>query len=338
MRKRIVVAALGALGTALAAGWAGNPAIANGDIPLCDFTTGGGYIFPAAPAADAKGTFGVGGGCKHSSGLGDPPGPYWGHLQYHDHGVNLKVQWTSVTAYMVDTVVFPDPRARLTCGTARTNFGDVDFVVRTKDAGLGPGTDDEFDIQLIGAVVYSTFAGGPHKLGGGIRGGGNIQLHKPNGSNTGIFGGSCPALPPPPPQGADVSVTKTTTTGEVEAGTPISFDIVVHNAGPGVATDVTLTDALPRGPEGSVTWTINPSVSGCQIEPTTQVLTCMFDSLDVGEEITIHVEADPAPTECSAASGPPTFVNEVSVAATNETAGTQANNTSVATIRANCIE
>src|SRR2546422_7775446 len=43
----------------------------------CDFMTGGGWIIHSG----AKGTFGVGGGCKHGSGVTTPE--YWGHLEYH---------------------------------------------------------------------------------------------------------------------------------------------------------------------------------------------------------------------------------------------------------------
>ena len=85
----------------------------------------------------------------------------------------------------------------MVCGTARTNlYGDVDFILRAKDAGE-PGINDEFDIRLKkGAmIVYTTEGPGfPHKLAGGGPGGGNIQLHKPNPSTTGFFGGSCPAI------------------------------------------------------------------------------------------------------------------------------------------------
>jgi hypothetical protein len=63
----------------------------------CDFMTGGGWIV----IYGAKGTFGVGGGCKFGS-------PTWGHLEYHDHGYSgtvtngqgLNVHWTSITGYM----------------------------------------------------------------------------------------------------------------------------------------------------------------------------------------------------------------------------------------------
>ena len=169
----------------------------------CDFLTGGGFIYPNG--AD-KGNFGVGGGCKKGSGTNGVP--YWGHLEYHDHGLDLNVHVIDITAYFPEGATGADPQTgqptgtRWICGTARTDmFGDVDFAVRASDAGE-PGTADEFDIQLtqpgtfgVPIVLYSTFGGAPHTLGGGTGGGGNIQLHKPNNSTTGVFGGSCPAAP-----------------------------------------------------------------------------------------------------------------------------------------------
>ncbi|TLY26357.1 MAG: hypothetical protein E6K64_01565 [Nitrospirae bacterium] len=74
--------------------------------------------------------------------------------------------------------------------------------VYARDGGE-PGVNDTFDIRLkkFGVTVYNTpdecF---PHYLGSyapcspGNGGGGNIQLHKPNPSTTGVFGGSCPAM------------------------------------------------------------------------------------------------------------------------------------------------
>jgi hypothetical protein len=156
----------------------------------CDFLTGGGFI---VRDSGAKANFGVGGGCKHGT-------PTWGHLQYIDHGVGLNVHWTSITAYFeVDSSTDAQGRligARLICGTARTNlFGDVDWVLLARDRGE-PGVDDEFIIRLkkTGLTVYTTEGDSNHTLGGAEPGGGNIQLHKPNPSTTGDFGGSCPAL------------------------------------------------------------------------------------------------------------------------------------------------
>jgi hypothetical protein len=155
----------------------------------CDFLTGGGFI---VRDTGFKANFGVAGGCKHGS-------PTWGHLQYIDHGTGLNVHWTSITGYFeVDTSTDSKGRltgARLICGTARTNlFGDVDWVLLARDRGE-PGRDDEFIIRLkkSGVTVYTTEGDSNHTLGGSGPGGGNIQLHKPNPSTTGDFGGSCAA-------------------------------------------------------------------------------------------------------------------------------------------------
>ena len=60
----------------------------------CDFLTGGGFIYPNGTD---KGNFGVGGGCKKGSGSNGVP--YWGHLEYHDHGLDLNVHVIDITAY-----------------------------------------------------------------------------------------------------------------------------------------------------------------------------------------------------------------------------------------------
>lgn len=163
----------------------------------CDFLTGGGFIY----VNGAKANFAIGGGCKKN--VPDQHGPYWGHLEYQDHGIGLNAHWQTITAFY-EWETSSDEKGRpigqrLVCGTARTNlYGDVNFFVVVRDAGE-PGVNDEFDIQLKradGTVPYSTFFNGsPHKLGGGDGGGGNIQLHKPNPSNVGVHGGDCPAYP-----------------------------------------------------------------------------------------------------------------------------------------------
>jgi hypothetical protein len=183
MRMRTVIGALCALGAALVLSLGENAL--NAQQPPCDFVTGGGFIYPSGTPAGGKATFAIGGGCKN--------GALWGHLQYHDHAAGLTVQGTSITGYAVD-----DPHGRLICGTAKAKQAstttDVNFVVRVRDLGE-PGSQDEFDIAVEGlSPPYSTVVmpGFPHKLGGGTKGGGNIQLHKPN-SNT-VMLGTCPAL------------------------------------------------------------------------------------------------------------------------------------------------
>jgi hypothetical protein len=170
----------------------------------CDFLTGGGWIIhPSAEAPGGeKGTFGVGGGCKHGSGTDGVA--YWGHLEYHDHGTGLNVHWLDITAYDAfgPTSDGQQPEGgRFICGTARTNqsYEDVDFLVFANDKGE-PGDSDEFWIRLSknGVVVYTTQHDPYIDLGGPNPGGGNIQLHAPNPSTTGVFSDglnptTCPA-------------------------------------------------------------------------------------------------------------------------------------------------
>src|SRR5947208_16700612 len=94
----------------------------------CDFMTGGGWIIHSG----AKGTFGVGGGCKHGSGVTTPE--YWGHLEYHDHGTGLNVHWTSITAYFPqgDTTTDPTTHQPLAtrfscCETRNSQLGATPF-------------------------------------------------------------------------------------------------------------------------------------------------------------------------------------------------------------------
>ena len=165
----------------------------------CDFLTGGGFIINPTTSNGAKANFGVGGGCKNGTAT-------WGHLEYIDHGSGLNVHGTSITAY-IEVQSGYDSRGkpiglRGICGKARTNrYGDVDFLVRARDAGE-PGVNDEFDIRLtqpqgnppVNVIVYSTnpsFLGTPHKLNDNGGGGGNIKLHGPAAGPVVL----CPALP-----------------------------------------------------------------------------------------------------------------------------------------------
>ena len=198
---RNVIATLSALVIAVLMLVLTGPAATAWEAP-CDFLPGGGFIITTASGTHeaAKANFAIGGGCKHGS-------PTWGHLNYIDHGNRLHVHWITITAYLAegdglgDTAIDPQTGqptgTRLICGTAWTNqLGDVDFMVRARDAGE-PGVADQFDIRLSQGsdIVYTTEnePGVPHELNDGAGGGGNIQLHKPNPSTTGTLGGDCPA-------------------------------------------------------------------------------------------------------------------------------------------------
>jgi hypothetical protein len=186
-------------------------ASADGNDHLCDFLTGGGWILPPAGGSNGvKANFAIAGGCKKKG----PDAPFWGHLNYLDHGTTIKpdsaptpfhVHWTSIEAYVfIDQG--PNKRGQPTgtrevCGTATTNdllaHPVVHFRVRVHDDGE-PGTSDTFWMHLSDhppiphshEVFYDT---GNNFLGGGGPGGGNIQLHKPNPSTNEDLGfNSCP--------------------------------------------------------------------------------------------------------------------------------------------------
>jgi uncharacterized repeat protein (TIGR01451 family)/fimbrial isopeptide formation D2 family protein len=79
----------------------------------------------------------------------------------------------------------------------------------------------------------------------------------------------------------DVRVTKTGNAAPIDPGTTATFTITVINDGPGTATNVTVTDALPDGVDWSES---NPN---CSINPgvgfNNQVLTCSFPTVAAGE-------------------------------------------------------
>jgi len=114
--------------------------------------TGGGWI--TVTPSGAKGTFGVAGGIKN--------GALWGHLTYIDHGTNMKVKGTGVTAYTVT-----GPTTRHIEGTAEIDGRSGSYQVDVSDNGE-PGRKDTFSIMLSNGYSAS-----------GLLIGGNIQLHQP---------------------------------------------------------------------------------------------------------------------------------------------------------------
>lgn len=115
-----------------------------------DRVTGGGHI----KAGYGKASFGMTAGLSKK-------GKLRGHLTYIDHGADLKVKGTKVTAYVV-----VDAKTRHIEGTATINGVAGTYVVDVTDNGE-PGKHDKFAITLsTGYSKSATLAGG------------NIQLHK----------------------------------------------------------------------------------------------------------------------------------------------------------------
>ncbi|HEV2216163.1 MAG TPA: hypothetical protein VGV88_01200 [Candidatus Dormibacteraeota bacterium] len=134
-------------------------------------------------------------------------------------------------------------------------------------------------------------------------------------TNGGPASGSGTIVVQPP----SLSVTKTPDNTPVSTGDKIGFNIVVSNAGPGVARSVSLTDLLPTG--SGINWSIDStSVGTCSIGGGT--LTCNLGDLAAGGSATVHISsstdgtsagtypntATATPTNGGAASGSGTIV------------------------------
>jgi hypothetical protein len=88
-------------------------------------------------------------------------GAFWGHLTYIDHGTNMKVKGTGVTAYT---------GTGLTRHIEGTCEGvDCRYTVDVADNGE-PGRNDTFAISVPNNGYHAS---------GTLVGGGNIQLHTP---------------------------------------------------------------------------------------------------------------------------------------------------------------
>ena len=93
-----------------------------------------------------------------------------------------------------------------------------------------------------------------------------------------------------------LTIAKTPDGATITAGATATFTIVVTNIGPGTATNVTLSDALPAG--GGVTWTTTApcTVSG---QAGLQVLHCPVGSLNQGSGFTAAVSAVTSAGKCT---------------------------------------
>lgn len=204
----ILTAAIVAAGVLLALqGFRAAPVYANIVPNPCDFTTGGGFILIApgtasSPLAETgqKANFGLVGGCKN--------GGFFGHVNYVDHNNGLHVSSDTITAYVNPCPGCSPPasnNARDICGTADVSIngspitGPWGFRVRTIDAEQqsSPPPKDKFGIHIMdssGNTVYlvptrclasDSPTGNVSTCSAVNPGGGDIELHKHNPSNTG---------------------------------------------------------------------------------------------------------------------------------------------------------
>jgi len=134
---------------------------------LCDSVSGGGFVV-TNPGAAAN--FGAHGGCKN--------GAFWGHVNYVDHGVletPYHVSSLEITGYLEIA-----PNVRDICGIAQTNADEDPVYFRVRLVGDGESEAVEaFGIRLSNGYLVTV-----RPLGEGGPGGGFIQFHNPNASNT----------------------------------------------------------------------------------------------------------------------------------------------------------
>jgi uncharacterized repeat protein (TIGR01451 family) len=120
----------------------------------------------------------------------------------------------------------------------------------------------------------------------------------------------------------NVTVVKTADNGTINAGDTAAFTIVVSNSGAGTATNVTLSDNLPPG----IDW--SEDSDACAIAA--GVLTCNFGNLAPSASATVHLSGATDAADCGV------LTNTATVAASNEAAADQADNSSTATIAVDC--
>jgi uncharacterized repeat protein (TIGR01451 family) len=99
----------------------------------------------------------------------------------------------------------------------------------------------------------------------------------------------CPPYPEPDPL---VLLTKEPSTTEVTVPGPIVYIMTFENAGPGAATNVTVTDELPPGVE----WSIGSGSEVCEIEGKT--LTCFAESVPDGVFEVLEITGTISATGC----------------------------------------
>jgi uncharacterized repeat protein (TIGR01451 family) len=128
-------------------------------------------------------------------------------------------------------------------------------------------------------------------------------------------------------QCADVHISKSGN-GPLFPGDVATFTITVSNAGPGPATGISVTDALPAG-----TWTITAGSGWTCPATATGSFTCTFaGALASGATTTITVSRPTTTADCG------TLTNSATVSATNEPPADQSDNSASASIAVQCAD
>lgn len=111
---------------------------------------------------------------------------------------------------------------------------------------------------------------------------------------------------------AGVTITKSVSAAAPLAGTGLRWTITVRNAGPSVAGNVVVTDSLPAGIVSATTDDDRCAVSG-------QLVTCALDTVAVGGEVVIVVDATVDPST----PGGTDLTNSVAVSCGDDCAGAE---------------
>ena len=122
----------------------------------------------------------------------------------------------------------------------------------------------------------------------------------------------------------DVTIVKEADEATVNAGDTAGFTLTISNNGKGSARDVTLEDVLPAG----VSWLVTDNTADCKIAGDT--LTCDFGDLAPGATASVHIAGVTDSKACSV------LHNTATVAASNEPARAEGDNTDSADIAIQC--
>jgi uncharacterized repeat protein (TIGR01451 family) len=122
---------------------------------------------------------------------------------------------------------------------------------------------------------------------------------------------------------ADLSVTKTHFPDPATAGTQLTWELTVSNAGPDAAPDVTVTDTLPNQVD-YLTNNLNPP-AGCSAFG--QTVTCNVGDLDKGQSVTFDIVTFVHPDAVVGSGGATSITNSATVTSAAVVDTNQSNNT-----------